>query len=201
MLERLIIDIKVKLILRDNTTATMDEIKPYTGLIWPRDSCLGITDNIDACRNPHFDVTSFEVKGSSHNVCLECIQLAAQHMSPLEHRRISRLRRTICSKHTREDITSAQHEPCKCLVILDTEWRCWECRKSTLRGLTGIAMRRRNALDEAHYDDDADNHNSDDYPNGGTDDHGDEGHIHEEAKAIKRDVLYVALTQIERKLS
>ena len=62
-------------------------------------------------------------------------------------------------------------------------------------------MRRRNALDEAHYDDDADNHNSDDDPNGGTDDHGDEGHIHEEAKAIKRDVLYVALTQIERKLS
>lgn len=144
----------------DNTTATMDEIKPCTGLIWPKDLLPGTTENVDRCRDPHFDITNYEVKGSSHNVCLECVQFAEHHMSPLEHHKISRLRRTLCSKHTRENTPLAQHEPCKCLVILNTEWRCWGCRRSTRRGLTRIALRRREALDKGLNGDD-DNHGGD----------------------------------------
>lgn len=159
----------------DNTTATMDEIKPCTGTIWPTKFCPETTDDIDACREPHFDVTGNEVNGSSHNVCLDCIQLAARHMSFLEHRKLSRLRRTICSKHTRENTPQAQNEPCNCLVILDTEWRCWGCRRSALRGLTGIAMKRKNALDEGRYGDGEDDYNGDDGDNGNHGDDVDDG--------------------------
>lgn len=130
-----------------NTTETMDEIKPCTGKIWPANFRSGSPEAIDSCRHPHFNATK---NGSSYNVCLDCNQLAAQHMSPLEHRRIPRLRRTLCSKHTSENTPLARQEPCKCMEILDTEWRCWGCRKSTRRGLMAIAMRRRNFLDESN---------------------------------------------------
>lgn len=146
-----------------NTTATMDEIKACTGMIWPTNSYAGPTDDIDACRGPHLDVTGNELNGSSHNVCLECIQLAERCMSLLEHHIISRLQRTLCSKHTREKTPQAQNEPCKCLQILNTEWRCWACRKSTLRGLTGIAISRKRAFDAGRYDDQIGDNNNHSY--------------------------------------
>ena len=146
----------------DNTTATMDEIRPCTGMVWFSKFCPGTTDDIDACREPHLDITGKEVTGSSHNTCLECFLSAEQRMTLLERRRIRRLRRTLCSKHTRENTPQAQNKPCKCLAILSTEWRCWPCRRSTLRGLSGIAMKRKKALDEGKYDNDDDQNGNED---------------------------------------
>ena len=48
------------------------------------------------------------------------------------------------------------------------------CRKSTRRGLTSIAMRRREALDKGPYDGGLDKHNGGNDHNGDTDNHGDE---------------------------
>lgn len=158
----------------DNTTATIDEIKRCTGNIWPANFHSGSPEHIDSCRHAHCDCTSYEATGSSHNVCLECNQLAAHHMSALENRRISRLRRTLCSRHTSENTPLARREPCKCREILDTEWRCWGCRKTTRRGLMAIAMRRREFLDEendGHREDgDADYGQADDRSHSGDSD-------------------------------
>ena len=168
----------------NNTTATMDEIKPCTGSIWPKELIPTTTEDIDECRGPHLSVTNYEVKGSSHHVCLECVQLAERQMSPLENHKIARLRRTLCSKHTWENTPLAQHEPCKCAVILNTEWRCWACRRSTRRGLIRIAMRRKEALDEesngdndtngSEGEDGADNVEGDEGGDDGSDDNFDE---------------------------
>lgn len=159
----------------DNTTATMDEIRPCTGMVWFSKFSPGTTDNIDICREPHLDITGREVTGSSHNTCLECFLSAERRMSLLERRRIRRLRRTLCSKHTKENTRQAQNKPCKCLGILSTEWRCWPCRRSTLRGLSGIAMMRKEALDEGRYDNGDDkNDNEDGDGNEGQDDKADE---------------------------
>lgn len=159
----------------DNTTATMDEIRPCTGMVWFSKFSPGTTDDIDACREPHLDITGKEVTGSSHNTCLECFLSAERRMSLLERRRIRRLRRTLCSKHTKENTPQAQNKPCKCLGILSTEWRCWPCRRSTLRGLSGIAMMRKEALDEGRYDNGDDkNDNEDGDGDEGQDDKADE---------------------------
>ena len=158
-----------------NTTATLDEIKPCTGMVWFSKFCPGTTDDIDACREPHFDVTGQEVKGSSHNTCIHCFKSAEQRMTTLEQRRIPRLRRTLCSKHTRKNTPQAQNEPCKCLEILSTEWRCWSCRKSTLRGLSGIAMMRKKALDEGRYDNGDDQNGKEDGDHGDDAQDGDDG--------------------------
>lgn len=156
-----------------NTTAKMDKIKPCTGLIWPKALLPATTEDIDECRGSHFDVTNYEVKGSSHHVCLECVQFAKEEMSLLENHKIPRLRRTLCSKHTRENTPLAQHEPCKCLVILNTEWRCWGCRRSTRRGLIRIAMRRKAALDKESNGDNDKNGSKDE--DGADNVEGDEG--------------------------
>lgn len=140
----------------NNTTATMDEIKACTGLIWPNKNPSTILDvdlsriieDIDECRCAHFNFTNSEARGSSHQVCLECIQCAERQMSPLEKYKIKRLQRTLCSKHTKENTPLAQHGPCKCLLALNTEWRCWGCRRSTRRGLISIGLRRRKLLDK-----------------------------------------------------
>lgn len=166
----------------DNTTATMDEIKPCTGMVWFSKFCPGTTDDIDACREQHLDVTGKEVKGSSHNTCSECFLSAERRMTLLEHRRIPRLRRTLCSKHTRRNTPEAQTKSCRCLEILSTEWRCWSCRKSTLRGLSGIAMRRKKALDEGRYDN-GDDQNGNEYGDHGDDaQDGDDGQEDEDGQ-------------------
>ena len=158
-----------------NTTATLDEIKACTGMVWFSKFCPGTTDDIDACREPHFDVTGTEVKGSSHNTCIYCFQSAEERMTFLEQRRIPRLRRTLCSKHTRKNTPQAQNKPCKCLEILSREWRCWGCRKSTLRGLSGIAMKRKKALDEGRYDNGDDQNGKEDGDHGDDAQDGDDG--------------------------
>lgn len=122
-----------------NTTSIMDEVKPCTGRIWHQLARRGSMD-IGDCRQPHHFRTGTDVHGKSHNVCLECIQSAAEIISPQEY--IPRARTTICRKHTRENTPLAHHGPCQCFEILATEWRCWECRVITLMEMLNLGYRR-----------------------------------------------------------
>ena len=105
-----------------NTTSVMDEIKPCVGLkIWHR-----FCNDNDDYKYAYSQNTCVK----SLNVCLECIQWAAEALPT--HIHIPKARTNICRKHTRENTPLAHHGPCRCFQILATEWQCLECR--------GIAM-------------------------------------------------------------
>lgn len=104
-----------------NTTSVMDEIKPFVGLTsWHR----FYNDTND------YKYPSRQTCLKSLNVCLECIQWAAEEFPLQIH--IPMGRSKICRKHTRENTPLAHHGPCRCFEILAMEWQCLECRETAI---------------------------------------------------------------------
>ena len=108
-----------------NSTATMDEIKPCTGLTLNRSGRIE-TANIDHLNQRDPLAKESDAIHEAHYVCLECAQKPASVQMDCEI--IASGRTALCRKHTRENTPFAHHGPCRCLESLLTGWRCWNCR-------------------------------------------------------------------------